>query len=257
MRFLAAIACFVLASCSQAQWNEKLSTPIDREMGLKAISALRSGQIGSVKDSFEPAVFAQTAAVENKVRGLFPTVGSPALVTVNSYSLSNGRMTQTTTALNYEMGSRNSWAIVQILLRSDGREERIIGWHATPTDRQPTAIGNFTFAKKSVIHYTWLLAMMASTATIITALALLWKAKGIPRRWLWVVGSLAGIGQFTLNWASGAWGINPVAFSILGSSAVRPSPFDPWMLTFSLPIVAILFLIRRSDLLAKLEQPSG
>ena len=59
--------------------------------------------------------------------------------------------------------------------------------------------------------------------------------------------------QFSLNWATGAWSIKPIYVSLLGAGFFRPSPFDAWILSFSLPIVAVIFLMRRRGLMARSE----
>lgn len=251
MRFLIALLCLTLAGCSASQRNEKLSTPADREIALKVIAALRSGDIDQVKADFEPELFSQTTAIKDKTKAAMPAQGAPVLVTVSSNSVSAGADSQTSVVLNYQLGAEQRWAIVQIVLRKAQGRTMVAGWHAVPVNREPTSIGNFELTGKSAANYLWLAAMIGSTATILCALWLLAFSKGLKRRWLWVLGSMVGLGQFTLNWATGEWRMQPLAFSLLGSAAVRPSPFDPWMLSFSLPVVAAIFLFRRRSLMAK------
>lgn len=251
MRFLLALMCLVLGGCSAAQWNDKLSTPADRDLALKMITALRSGDLGPVQAAIAPDLLAQTVTMQAKTKALMPKTGTPALVTVNASTFTTPAGSTTREVLNYQLGEGTHWAFVQIVLgKADGRVQ-LIGWHAAPSNRAPASVGDFTLTGKAAGAYLWLAAMAASTLTILAALVLLARGKGITRRWLWAIGIIIGLGQFSLNWNSGEWRIQPVAFQFFGSAAFRASPFDAWVLSFSLPVVAVVFLIRRRALLAK------
>lgn len=256
MRIILTFALLILAGCSASQWNEKLSTPQERALALRTITSLRHGDIDALKPDMDPQLFAQTLAIRDKIKATLPQNGDPMLVTVNANTFTADGIATSTKAFNYELGADSKWALMQILLRQSGNKITIIGWHATPTSSQPTGAGDFNFHQKGAINYFWILAMIGSTATILTAAVQAFRSKGIRYRWLWIVGSLLGLVQFSLNWSTGAWGVRPVAFSILGSAFMKPSPFDAWILSFSLPIVAIVFLLRRSKMASKDVQAS-
>ena len=251
MRIAAVVLCLALAGCSPAQWNEKLSTPEDRALALQAISALRSGNVSSLQPVMEPKAFSQTLAVQGEIKAQLSASGEPKLVTVSTNTTNDSGASQTVEALNYEFGSGSNWAAVQVVLKKGPKGVQIVGWHGMPATVQPTSAGDFTWSGKGLIQYLWLLAMIASTATILSAVVLAIRSPGIARRWAWITGSLFGLCQFSLNWATGAWGIRPLSVSLLGSGAFRASPFDAWVLTFSLPVVALVFLARRRHLLAQ------
>lgn len=250
MKLLLTILALLLTGCSAQQWNDELSTPQDRDLARTAIADLRSGNLGALKGRMEPQLFAQTLAAANKIKGIMPAKGEPKLVTVNVNTFSGNGATVSTKVLNYELGAGDKWAVVQIVLQQSGNVTQIAGWHVTPTTGEPTVAGDFSFRDKSFIHYFWIAAMLASTFTSLGALVMAARAKGLRRRWLWIVGSIIGLGQFSLNWSTGAWGFRPIAFQLFGSAAMKASPFDSWVLTFSLPIVAIVFLVRRAKIVA-------
>lgn len=249
MKLLLTILTMLLTGCSAQQWNNELSTPQDRDLARTAIADLRSGNIGALKGRMEPQLFAQTLAAAGKIKGVMPAKGEPKLMTVNVNTFSGNGATISTKVLNYELGADGKWAVVQIVLQQQsGNATQIAGWHVTPTNGEPAAAGNFSFRDRSPVHYFWIAAMLASTFTSLAALIMAARAKGLHRRWLWIVGSMIGLGQFSLNWTTGSWGFRPLAFQLFGSAAIKASPFDSWVLTFSLPIVAIVFLVRRAKI---------
>ena len=89
----------------------------------------------------------------------------------------------------------------------------------------------------------WTLAVMvACVGTCLTAIVLIWRSRWLSRRWLWTLGSLFGFIGFGLNWSTGAWAILFGA-SLLGAQATKAGPFAPWILSFFVPIVAIVVIV--------------
>lgn len=256
MRIVLMIFALLLASCSQQQFNDTLASPADKALAVRFIGALQSGQIEAVKGETEPQLYAQTLAMAPRIKAAVPAATNYALVTVGSETNSVNGVSQTLKALNYELGSGNRWAVMQIVVKAAPAGPQVLGWHAVPFDHQPTSSGAFTFEGKGALHYLWLVAMMLSTGTILAATVMIARSKGLRRRALWAIGTLVGLGQFTLNWSTGAWAVRPLGFFLLGSAALKPSPFDAWMLSFSLPVVAVIFLVRRKTLLAANEEAS-
>src|SRR5258706_4137418 len=103
MRRLLIAFVLILAGCTASQWNDKLSTPQDRALALKAIESLRSGHIDALKGQMEPELFSQTLANSEKYKKVFAAGGQPLLVTVSANTISTAGNTETMKALNYEL----------------------------------------------------------------------------------------------------------------------------------------------------------
>jgi len=256
MRVLLAVLCLFLTSCTASQLNEKLSTPQDRSVAERFIAALQTGRLDTVKSVTDPKLFDQTVAMETSIQPGIPKSTAYKLVTVATNTTYLNGNVETLKALTYEFGAGKTWAAFQIVLKTGQGGPQVVGWHAAPYDHQPTSSGNFEFSGKGILNYLWLLAMAASTVTIFVALFLISRSKGINRRWLWALGSAVGLCQFTLNWTTSAWAVRPLGFFLMGSAAFKASPFDPWMLSFSLPVVAVIFLLRRKALMAGQQEAS-
>ncbi|WP_409414548.1 hypothetical protein [Altererythrobacter sp. MF3-039] len=242
-----------MTACSQSDWNERLSTPEDRSFALVVISTLRTGEIEGIERQIDAELYDQTLDMQDEARAALPKSGEPELVTVSSFSSTSADGVVSTKTLNYELGTNDNWAIIQIQMQDTDAGPLLIGWHVTPFDRRPTTANDFGFEGKGLLEYVWIVAMVLSTGTIIFAAVLAIRSKGIRHRWLWIIGCLIGFGKFQLNWSTAEWGFQPISFSILGSAALKPSPFDPWVMSFSLPIIALVFLVLRGRLLAANE----
>jgi len=248
MRKLLIILTVILAGCSASQWNERLSTKEDRALAEGFIAALQFGNVDRFKPQIDPKLYADTAQIQDKVKAMMPTGVKPELITVNSNSTIDAGRTTTTKALNYQLGSGQKWAMVQVILQQAEGPEQIVGWHVTPSNIRPTAAGDFSFEGHGAIQFFWLAAMIVMFAISLTSAVLAFRSKGIRYRWFWTIGSLFGFIQFSLNWSTGQWGVRPVAFMLLSAAALRPSPFESWILSFCIPVVAIIFLVMRSRL---------
>lgn len=256
MRIILVILGLLLASCSPAKMDDERVTPQEKSIATAFIAALQSGRIDTVKASLKPQLYEQTQGIDRSFQAAIPKDANYNLVSVVVETNSANGIATTLKALNYEFGAGTKWAVFQIVETQTPGGPQIVGWHAVPYDRQPSTSGNFTFAGKGALNYLWLVAMMLSTLTIVVTLVIVGRSHGVKRRWLWAIGSALGLGQFTLNWTTGAWGVRPLGFLLLGSAAFKASPFDAWMLSFSLPVVAVIFLLRRKALMAQPEETS-
>jgi hypothetical protein len=248
MRYILLLLVLLTTSCSAEQWNERLSTPEEREAAERVIELFREGEVEALEPLMEPDLFEETSKIPKSQLSALAVQGDLELVTVNSNSFTTNGQTSTTKGFNYQYGSGSKWFLFQVLFREADGKSLVNGWHATPFDIKPTTASNFSFSGKGFIHFFWIGAMVISTSIIVFAVIVAVRSKGMKHRWLWVVGCLFGLVQFSLNWTTGEWAFQPLYFSLLGSGFIQASPFDAWILNFSLPIIAIIFLWRRSRL---------
>jgi hypothetical protein len=58
---------------------------------------------------------------------------------------------------------------------------------------------------------------------------------------------LLGVVRFSFNWTSGALTIVPMSLQLLGSNFSKGSPFEPLVISTSIPVGAIVYLLQRRD----------
>lgn len=105
---------------------------------------------------------------------------------------------------------------------------------------QADAASGFSLKGKSPGQYLMLAGLVLFPLICLSAVVVAaWR-----RRWGWMIGSLFGFSQVAVNWTTGQWGFQILYFGVLGAGAVKGAgPFDPWIVTLSLPIPAILFWV--------------
>jgi hypothetical protein len=99
-------------------------------------------------------------------------------------------------------------------------------------------------ADKGAKHFLMLAAVIAAPVFSIVVLILCLRTPMRRRRKvLWAIGIVLGVCKLQLNWTDGAMAFDPVYIGILSAGFMRPGLIGPWVLSVSLPLAAIVFLI--------------
>jgi hypothetical protein len=245
MRFIVLPIILLLAACSPQAWNDRMTTPQERELAQRVIAMIRGGDVNGLRAVSDSELSPQlTPQSMHPIVRMMPTAGQPSLQVATVNTLAIGGMRRTVKALYYEVGANKQWAIVQVTLVIRGAQTRLDGFHVQPSALRPTTFNDFTFAGKPAINYAWLAMMaFAIVVTILGAVTAFRSPHFRKLRWLWIVGSLFSFVTFSLNWATGAFGTMPISFLLLGAGAMRGNPLSPWVVSFAIPVVAIVILV--------------
>lgn len=106
----------------------------------------------------------------------------------------------------------------------------------------------FVLEGKSVEQYVFLSIAVISTLFCLTMLVLCVKSE-ISKKWLWFPLILLGVGQLTIPWVSGNYPFKEIFHVLLLHIQILPigflkADFEPWVLSITLPLGAILFLFK-------------
>lgn len=103
-------------------------------------------------------------------------------------------------------------------------------------------LGAFRLEGRSPKHYLWLaLTILCAAASIGTAA---WFAtrRNMPGKWQWALAALVGVGASRIDWSTGDSIVQPLHVQLLSAGVTRFGPLEPWVLTFALPLGAIVGL---------------
>jgi hypothetical protein len=152
---------------------------------------------------------------------------------------------RTTYNLSYELQYPGKWALFSIRFAKVNNEFIMEGYNISPLKDSLENMNKFSFKGKGIIHYLFLLFMIAEVLFIIYVLTLCIKTR-MKKKVLWFLFILCGVVSISLNWSEGVVNIQPLSIQfILGVSFFKQGPYAPWILTFTIPLGAILFLIKR------------
>ncbi len=126
-----------------------------------------------------------------------------------------------------------------------GKPWRVKGFHVRVATNAELAAAKFTLQGRSPLHYAVLAGAILSPLICLLGFITVLRAPKFKWKWAFAILSLLGFMQFSIDWASGAFGFSPISFQLLGAGAVSGgSAFDTWVISFSLPIGAALGIWR-------------
>ena len=151
----------------------------------------------------------------------------------------------TTYYLSYEYEySDNLWIYYNFQLLQKDNDFLVQTFNIQPTDHSLSETYKFSFENKSFTHYLWFFFLILIPLFIVITLIFAIKTP-LRRKWLWIIFILLGFSSFSLNWTTGEFGFQLIRFHLLGAGIVKSGIIAPWIVSFSIPLGAILFWFKR------------
>jgi hypothetical protein len=232
----------VLLACN-ALSVEKIATP---EGDARARAVLRSFVAGERDSVLAHARFGDdSAAIATGLAQLDSVllgrrVDSVVLMGANRFSSS----ASTRLTLSYEMHSERGWLAAAVTTLDSAGSWALLGVNAETLRGELRDVNAFDMSGRGLTQWAGLaLVGLCAIFTLGVAVFLATRSR-YPKRWRWVLASLVGVGAVSINWTTGDVGSRLFTVQLLAASAVRPSEFAPWILSFSFPVGAIVALDR-------------
>lgn len=169
-------------------------------------------------------------------------------ITYSSNILSAEKITIYQLAYEYEFEKGN------ILFATTVREEDnnffIISFNGKFLTAPLAQLTKFTLTNKSTKQYIFFLFVLLTPLFIILSLIfLIISQMSLQQKIIWFLIILfISLPRFTINWNSGQIDFNLINISLLRAGFFRPNLYTAWILSFNIPIGAILFWIKRKRL---------
>lgn len=144
----------------------------------------------------------------------------------------------------YEVKGEAGWAILRVAVQSQDGQTSLTGIYVQRSAVPLRSQNTFSLNDAGVGGWLMLAAMVIAVAVTVAGLFLIWRSGKLARRWLWTIGALVGFTTFRLNWTTGAWSFQPISFQLFSISALKQPIFEPWVLAVSIPLVALIALLR-------------
>jgi|SRR3569832_162740 len=241
---------FMISSCDQQVRVEELIPKDEVAIAQELLSELSRKNYANIERQLDPGVQSPSVRGElERMASLFPAEQPKSVSVVGSKTHTfNGR---TTYDLTIEYQYPSIWLVTNVVLQRHDGQVTIIGLNANPMNQSLRELNRFTFEGKGPIHYIVFALSIAVPLFIVYALVLCVKTPIARRKWLWVVFVAVGFVQLSLNWTTGAFGIHPISFLLLGVGIEYTWPYAAVILKVAIPLGAIVFLARRRALIAK------
>jgi hypothetical protein len=259
---LIALAAFALVGCvDQKDWLQKSVPKDDDAFARRFLDSLRQARYEEVDSMLEPNVAEQAGAsgiaqlhqvLDHGEPLSFETIGWNALY-LRPFDQSKPPTRNIT--LDYQLHFREAWIVAEVVLTSSDGGNRVREVHLQPIPDSLEVLNRFTLHGKGSLHFV-VLAMCVLVPLFVVATMIVCLFSRVRLRWLWALFIIVAFGQFVFNWSTGEWAFQPFTISLLGFGYWRSGLYAPWILKFSIPVGAILFLVLRRWLLRK-DEPSA
>jgi len=228
---------------------QKFASPAEQSTAKKYIDDLRSRQFAAIDTAADPSIAGATLDdALGKMADMIPS-GTPIavkLVGAQRFSASGA----TTVNLTFEYQFVDRWVLANVATKTRDGASTIVGFHVYPESTSVETKNQFTLSGKSALQYCLLGAAIGAAILTLFVLIICIRTRMKRRKWLWILFILFGIGKLSVNWATGQWAFMALAAQLFSASAAAMPTYSPWMISVSVPLGAILFLVNRRRLQA-------
>ena len=233
--------CLAFVGCDRAALMKKLTPAEDESFARRHVDLLRQQRFDQIERALDSGVAdSNTRDTLAAMAGMFPD-GEPKSIKVVDVRFFSNSMRSLT--LEYEFPEK--WLLVNMsITRRDGTP-KIAGFNVTPIADSLESVNRFSLIGKSPMQYAVLSLAVIGPIFCLYVLYLCIRSNWGKLKWLWAIFILFGFGRLAVNWTTGELTFTPLAFHIPCASATAVPAYGPWVIAVSLPLGAILFLIKR------------
>jgi hypothetical protein len=247
----------IFAGCNPNQNGafKKITPSEDEALATNYIALLRQSNFGPILANTDPSLKTAltTETLVRMAKAIPPQAPvSVKIVGVQQYrerNLFNDRELSRIN-LSFEYQFPTNWIVISVATQKKDGISTIIGFHVNLLSDSLENLNKFTFSGKTALQYGTITLGILIPIFILCVLVLCIRTKMEKKKWLWVIFILFGVGKFTVNWTNNHLGFSLLYISLLGSGAFA-APYGPWLISISLPLGAIAFLLRRKRLITQ------
>lgn len=119
-----------------------------------------------------------------------------------------------------------------------------------------SVLTKFTLTGKTVLHYVFLVLCIFVPLFVLTSLVVMVLSKmTFKKKIIWALMILLfSLPRFTIDWGNGQLDFSLFNINLGGSGFSKPTLYSAWLLSFNIPLGAIIFWIKRKELLIETSQ---
>lgn len=242
-RVVSAIVLAAIVSAPEAIADERETPP---EFVLRSLGHIQRGEASAVIPLFAPESLAEISL--DQIVGAIQLLGlndqiHSQLVTQESGYSAEGVPVET---IIYHLKGPDSalLAVGQVTDTDSGL--KLVGLRFSSAPMELDELFPFVMTGISYVHYYILIALIFVPALMLYATVVCLRRES-GAGWVWVPFILIGIGRATALWIPGPaderlFSFVPMAITVLGVEIQKVAAFEPWQVSVSAPIGAILYL---------------
>ena len=245
----------VTTGCGGGGWRREPPAPEDVEFARQYIALFQTRSWPAIEMGMDPAL--KDPQIRTKVMGmasLFPP-GEPVSAPLIGWNV-NRSGTSRTSSLSFQYEFPGRWILANVVVERQGQAPVVksVQIHAI---REPLErVNRATLTGKGWAHYAAIAVAAAVLLLVLYAFVLAVRTPAPSMKWGWALFVLVGIVRFAFNWTTGTLSFVPMAIQFFGSGFTKGSPYEPLVVTTSIPVGAIVYLIQRREWLQDMAEAS-
>ena len=216
-----------------------------QDADLRAVYArMKANDIAGIEAAFDPQ-FKKPSLGQGLqfMQGMIPPQ-TPKVRLLKGVSQPGPTPGSTDFGATYEFDYPSTAVLAQIEMRQDKAGKKTI----TVLQMRQDVVGvadqyAFHLGGKKYYQYLFLFLMALAPGLGVWGLVHLWRAPDIKWKFLWAIAMCIGFMDLTMDWKAGDVFLNVVNLHILWVTGKQLGPLSPWMLTTSIPLASIAFLL--------------
>ena len=252
--FLLFLSITLLMGCNPEGVVRKISSAEDQAFVEKTLDQLQKKQFDEIEKRMDSSV--QVPNVRDtlaQMSALFPSEAPSKISLIGVQTNSSSH--HATSNLVYEYSYQKQKFIVDVVLNKFSNTTSILGFHIKLLSADIEEQSKFRLAGKSALQYLIFVVAIVFPLVTIVALIICIRMKLRGRKWPWVLFILFGFCNLAVNWNTGDISFSIFALQMLSASA-NSAFYGPWVISVSLPLGAICFLIFRKNHAAEATEAS-
>jgi len=243
------------AGCNQQEMLSQLVPAEDQALASRYVDLLRARNFDEIDRAAAPNVRGpRLYAALLKMAEELPEQPPTSWKLVSAQLQTNADETTTNVVFEYDFSGK--WVLANVATLRKQDSVSLVGLSVRAIPESLEEHHRFRLAGKSAVQYLVLALAIVFPLFTLYALVACVRTRMAGRKWPWVLFILFGIGSFAVNWTTGEWQVSLIATRLF-SAAASATLYGPWVLSVSLPLGALVFLVRRKALTAAMPNAPG
>lgn len=244
---LAFALCALLVGCDTEAMFEKFVPQVEAKAGMSVIAQLSARDFAAIEARLEPSL--REPGLRGKLEQVAQQIPSEPVKSAKTIGFKTTKgVSDETFQLSYEYEYPSAWMIANVVLQRKAGELYLSGVHLQRTEQSFQTLNAFTLKGKGLTHVLFLALCVAIPMFCLVALVICLRTPIPKKKWLWCLFVALGFVQFSLDWRSGEWAVQPFSFMLFGAGFFKGGPYGQLTLNFALPVGACVFMLRRKSL---------
>ena len=236
--------CALSLGCDRAALMKRVTPAEDETFARESVDLLRHHRLEQIESALDPGIYDPNIKDQlNRMAEMFPPEEPKSIKVVGLRTINDQGTSIHNLTLEYEY--QEKWLLADVAIKRENSLPIIAAFRVTPIANSLESINSFNFVQKSPLHYIILGLAIVGPIFCVYVLVLCLRTKAQHLRWLWALFILLGVGRLGINWTTGDVVFTPLAVHIPCVSMTAIPAYGPWVVSISLPLGAILFLLKR------------